>query len=151
MGHNKYSGLIRKAWLMIMVGMIVISEEKVDATVASSSSGVFCINDCSTCPVVCSPPPPILITPSSPSPRPPIFITPSPLSPPPITPSSLSSPPPKSPLKPYNTPLPTVISAPHDFSYPYYYFYASAASSTSSHAPILLFLFFLIAYSILDN
>ncbi|KAL3013367.1 hypothetical protein AAZX31_06G049600 [Glycine max] len=92
-----------------------------------------------SCNLFTPPPPPMLITP----PHPPT--SPSAPHSPPL--SYLSPPPPKSqlpppPFKSYNTPpsglarpQPTVISAPHDFAYPYYYFYASGASSLSIHAP----------------
>ncbi|KAJ1423421.1 hypothetical protein SESBI_12353 [Sesbania bispinosa] len=136
----------------------VTSAEKVEAP---SSSDRFCFSDCVTCPVICSPPPPqlVTITPHTPPPLPSVpsaphsLSQPPPKSPPPPTPFSGFAPPP--PFKSYNTPpsgssqpLPTVISGPHDFSYPYYYFYASAASSLSIHAPFFVLLLFLIGFSI---
>ncbi|KAG5030833.1 hypothetical protein JHK85_014815 [Glycine max] len=130
---------ILKAWFMGLVLFATVTSSEYKAE--DPSSGLFCISDCATCPVICSPPPPppMLITP----PHPPT--SPSAPHSPPL--SYLSPPPPKSqlpppPFKSYNTPpsglarpQPTVISAPHDFAYPYYYFYASGASSLSIHAP----------------
>ncbi|XP_014499358.1 leucine-rich repeat extensin-like protein 2 [Vigna radiata var. radiata] len=168
MSHISDSGFItKKLFSWIKVSFIVLAlftrvtwEDKVE----DPSSALFCISDCSTCPVICSPPPPSLITPSPSPPHSPSSSLPynSYFSPPPPPPSKpkLAPPPPQShssgapPPPPFNSytappsglgqPLPTVVSAPHDFSYPYYYFYASAASSPSLHAPFFLLVFFLV-------
>ncbi|KAK7352553.1 hypothetical protein VNO80_17976 [Phaseolus coccineus] len=174
MGYINYSGFITKnlfswfkaSFIVLALFARVTWEDKVE----DPSSALFCISDCSTCPVICSPPPPALITPHptfSPSPphspssssslpynsdlSPPPPSKPKLAPPPPL--SHSSGPPPPPPFKSYTTPpsgleqpQPTVVSAPHDFSYPYYYFYASAASSPSFHAPFLLLLFFLVFY-----
>ncbi|RDX84870.1 hypothetical protein CR513_34012, partial [Mucuna pruriens] len=150
MGDNKYYSGFIKTWLM---GFVLCGTVRSEERVKAPSSDLICISDCSTCPVICSPPPPIVITKS---PSLPSYLSPPPPPSPPSHSSGIAPPPP--PLKSYNTPpsglaqpQPTLISAPHDFSYPYYYFYTSAASSLSIHAPLFLFLFFLIAYSILAN
>jgi len=167
-----YSGFIAKnlfSWLKASFMVLALFarvtwEDKVE----DPSSALFCISDCSTCPVICSPPPPPpLLTPHPKfSPSPPhspsslpynSYLSPPPpakpkLAPPPPL-SHSSGPPPPPPFNSYTTPpsglgqpQPTVVSAPHDFSYPYYYFYASAASSPSLHAPFLFLLFFLVFY-----
>ncbi|MCI59589.1 leucine-rich repeat extensin-like protein 3-like, partial [Trifolium medium] len=46
----------------------VTSEDKVETP--SDSSGLFCIIDCVTCPKICSPPPPSLLTPKTSHPPP---------------------------------------------------------------------------------
>ncbi|KAK7351288.1 hypothetical protein VNO77_10614 [Canavalia gladiata] len=168
MNHSKCLEFIKRrvfCWiikvLLIEVALLATttSEGKVEG---ATSSDIFCISDCDTCPVICSPPPPppILTTKSYPPPSPSIPHSPSPsyftFSPPPHKPHSpppSSPPPPPSPppFNSYSTPNPTVVAGPHDFSYPYYYFYASAASSPSIHASFFVSLFFLIAYLIPAN
>ncbi|XP_027357065.1 extensin-3-like [Abrus precatorius] len=162
MGHSQFSCNIK----LVLMGLALLAKVTWEDKIEAPSSDLFCISDCATCPVICSPPPPILITKSYPPPSPSVPHYPSPsyftFSPPPPnsppSPSSHSSaPPPPPPFKSYTPPSgsaqpqPTVIVGPHDFSYPYYYFYASAASSLSNHAPFLVLLLLPIGYSIVGN
>ncbi|KAF7830446.1 leucine-rich repeat extensin-like protein 3 [Senna tora] len=96
-------------------------------------------------------PAPLYFTYPPPLPKSPPSLPPPPPPPTPSTHPSGAAPPP--PSKSYNSPpsasgsgQPTVISGPHQYSYPYYYYYASGshASSPSIHAPFLLSLLFLI-------
>jgi hypothetical protein len=153
MNKSMFSWISKVGFMGLALLTTVTFEDKVETP--SNSSGLFCITDCVTCPKICSPPPPSLLTPKTSHPPPP-----PPSSAPPPTPSvSHFSPPP--PLKSYNKsspssplqPQPTVISGPHEFSYPYYYFYASGASSISIHATLFVFLLMFLAnwYSIIGN
>ncbi|CAJ1973548.1 unnamed protein product [Sphenostylis stenocarpa] len=172
MSHTNHSGFITEnlfSWILTasFIVLALFARVTMEDKVEGPSSDLFCITDCSTCPAICSPPPPTLIITTShppPSPSPPhspsslpysSYLSPPPLpkpklGPPPPLSYSPGVPPPPAPFKSYNTPpsglgqpQPTVVSGPHDFSYPYYYFYASAASSPSMHAPFCVVLFFL--------
>ncbi|XP_019436110.1 PREDICTED: leucine-rich repeat extensin-like protein 5 [Lupinus angustifolius] len=151
--------LVLKIWFM---GLVLFGKVTLEDKLETPSSGdIFCISDCATCPVICSPPP---ISPSVP--QSPFYFTfssppPPPKSQSPPTPSSHSAspppPPPPSKSYQYNTPSPssssssqphpTVISMPHD----YYYFYASSAPSLSNHAPFFVLLLFFVGYSFVGN
>ncbi|KAL0908862.1 hypothetical protein M5K25_023373 [Dendrobium thyrsiflorum] len=102
------------------------SEE--DMAAKSPQTSLWCVSDCGTCPIVCSPPspPPKASINLVPSVRPPAKKAPSP-------------PPPPPPLPP-STPSWSFSSSPYSsssspsggqerggFSYPYYYFYSSDA------------------------
>ncbi|XP_020985756.1 ENHANCER OF AG-4 protein 2-like [Arachis duranensis] len=138
MDHSKkiqFPYWISKVLLMILTLFVRVEE-------AASTNDRFCISDCDTCPLICSPPPPTPLISISASYPPP--------------PSPHSPPSPLPPLKPnYKPPLsgstteaqPTVISGPHDYYYPYYYFYSSCSSSLSNHhAPFFILLLFLVGY-----
>ncbi|KAL5701649.1 hypothetical protein ACHQM5_026965 [Ranunculus cassubicifolius] len=106
-----------------------------------ATTGLLCISECTTCPVICSPPPsPDSLT-LTPSPSLPSQSPPPPprnhQSPPPPT----LSPPPSSSYLPESPPPPRIqiipsISSPSlptasNYTYPYYYYYASHARPTS--------------------
>ncbi|QHN94365.1 hypothetical protein S83_060921 [Arachis hypogaea] len=145
MDHSKkilFLYWISKVLLMILALFVRVEE-------ASSTNDRFCISDCDTCPLICSPPPPptplISISASYPPPSSPHYAT---FSPPPSPPKPHSPPSPLPPLSGSTTEAePTVISGPHDYYYPYYYFYSSCASSLSNHhAPFFILLLFLVGY-----
>ncbi|CAL0327138.1 unnamed protein product [Lupinus luteus] len=94
------------------MGLVLFAKVTLEENLETPSSGdIFCISDCATCPVICSPPP---LSPSLPhSPQSPFYFTfssppppPPPKSQSPPTPSSHSAPPPPPPSKfyRYNTP-----------------------------------------------
>lgn len=106
-----------------------------------SSGGQLCISDCSTCPVICTaPPPPILDSPPPPLPR----SLPTLTWPPPLGPPSYfywGSPPPPVPnyfvgAQPSGQ-MPQT-AGPRDYSYPYYYFYSSKSRSLSPFSTFVL-------------
>ena len=159
-GHHKRLGFIRKIiWLswffkvgflgLAVFARVTYSDEKVQGP-NSSSGGFLCVSECATCPLICSPPPPPLRS-SYPPPHFPSlsYFTSSP--PPPESqapPPSPSSPPSRSSgaapsLPPSGTAPPTVISGPHEYSYPYYYFYSSDAAPLVAYGPFFMALSFL--------
>lgn len=100
-----------------------------EAQMSVPSTGQLCISDCSTCPVICTAPPP----PRSYIPPPPNFD--GAYMAPPATPSySFWGPPP--PVANYflgaqpSGEMPQTVG-PRDYSYPYYYFYSSNSGSFS--------------------
>ncbi|GMH12378.1 hypothetical protein Nepgr_014219 [Nepenthes gracilis] len=113
-------------------------------------TGLLCISECSTCPVICSPPhsaksqprqpPPVPVIEYSPPPsykaRPP----PPPLPPPPPPPAEGSPPPPHVNITSGLAP-PMIGSGVR--SYPYYYFYASKVSPLPFPANFFAFVVFL--------
>lgn len=161
MDQSKGAASLRRessAWLLklVILAMIMSAQTEVPPT------GLLCISECATCPVICSPPPPpTLEFKPPPSPLPhhsptPSYHSHSPPPPPPpprSSPPHSSSPPPPfiyftwdSPPPPFNymgipsVPAPPTKGKP-DYSYPYYYFYASNSFSLSFSVSFLFMAF----------
>ncbi|KAJ4709028.1 leucine-rich repeat extensin-like protein 1 [Melia azedarach] len=159
---NSALGFRCRNWCVLLLkvgilGMIMLrSVAADDDQVGVPDTGVLCISDCATCPVICSPPPPKQsytppISHHSPPPQS-YHHSPPPPSPPPE--SAMPPPPPEKSEPPINswvTPppppfkynnMPPAQGPPtpgqHEYPYPYYYFYASKASFLSCHASILV-------------
>ncbi|KAK7816442.1 hypothetical protein CFP56_044090 [Quercus suber] len=161
--RNKWCSWFCRIWIM---GLLMFANVTSEDQIGAPSSGSLCISDCATCPVICSPPPPLLEMPPMAGPNDypypyyyfyaskaasslPLdasfyFITPA--SPPKSSSyPSWGTPPP--PFKYYNNMPPSgrmpPMAGPNDYPYPYYYFYASkAASSLPLDAPFYFMLLF---------
>nr|DAD49041.1 TPA_asm: hypothetical protein HUJ06_018978 [Nelumbo nucifera] len=127
MGHRGFLiGLVRVG----IMGMILFARVSLEDRIGQPSTGLLCISDCVTCPVICAPPPP----PPSPPP-PPVHHSPSQSHDlhRPLPPSTRATPPPPPPPSDYLNIIPSVPSPPtvgqQTSSYPYHYFYASKAAS----------------------
>ncbi|KAB2080022.1 hypothetical protein ERO13_A05G040600v2 [Gossypium hirsutum] len=113
-------------WLKIgIMGMIMLARVTSEHEMGTPSDGSLCISECTTCPVICSPPPPSQLksfSPPSPSvhdsPPEPDYIPPqlpdSQCSPPPLESVSLPSPSPPPPRPP--SPPPPPPPAPSSYS-----------------------------------
>ncbi|XP_038698806.1 leucine-rich repeat extensin-like protein 3 [Tripterygium wilfordii] len=154
---------LRKKWLGLLVKVTVLVTVMVARANSEDQTGLLCVSDCGTCPVICSPPPsPVKShTPpphsSLPPPPPPPLLTPIYQSPPQSyyhspPPPAPRPPPPSPPVPSSNTPIivvPTPPSSsnsppsghapptagPLDYAFPYYYFYASKASNLCYSLP----------------
>ncbi|KAA3490547.1 leucine-rich repeat extensin-like protein 1 [Gossypium australe] len=139
-------------WLKIgIMGMIMLARVTSEHEMGTPPDGSLCISECTTCPVICSPPPPSQLksfSPPSPSvhnsPPEPDYIPPqlpdSQCSPPPL--ESASPPPPRFEYF-YNAPNgqgPPAIVGPIQYPYPYYY--VSKASPLSFQASLSLVMLF---------
>ncbi|XP_040998971.1 extensin-2-like [Juglans microcarpa x Juglans regia] len=146
--HGNILAWMRKKWFLWflkvgIMGLIMFANVTSEDQIGVPSTNTLCISDCATCPVICSPSPPLLQ--SHPPPSPPVHHSQPRPRPPPLEASapkasSYSSvqPPPPPPYKYFNNMPPgpgtPPTTYPHDYSYPYYYFYASKASYLSLDA-----------------
>ncbi|KAF5726146.1 hypothetical protein HS088_TW23G00887 [Tripterygium wilfordii] len=103
----------RKKWLGLFVKVAILGIVMVASVNSEDQTGLLCISDCDTCPVICSPPPsPVKShTPPPPhsSPPPPPLLTPIYQSPPQ---SDCHSPPPPPPVPSPNIPRINVVPTP---------------------------------------
>lgn len=131
-----------------------------------SQSGLLCISDCATCPMICSSPPPLQVVsePPPPPPLPPLLSSEPPPPPPapPLPPSSYISwgdsggATPASPSNYFNSPATETPAAGGglgkiNYSYPYFYYYASKGVSLSSlqlHRSTFLVFFIISIFSV---
>ncbi|KAF9612592.1 hypothetical protein IFM89_002188 [Coptis chinensis] len=139
---------------VILFMEVALGGDQVDAQTAT---GLVCISDCPTCPMICASPPPVLFLSPPPRPEQPFIQYPPPESyyinqpPAPPSPSTtsyyLATPPPSLTYVDIpSPPLPPNVD-PRGYSYPYYMFYGSNASHNSLPTSFSFFLVFLIFFS----
>ncbi|PSR93599.1 Proprotein convertase subtilisin/kexin type 6 like [Actinidia chinensis var. chinensis] len=173
MDYAKTLSSSRRKWLVLLLNLVLVDSlmfvrVKSNDQPPVPATGLLCISDCVTCPVICSPPPPPppkskpLLPP--PLPPPPIHYSPPwsyyfenpPLLPPPPPP-----PPPsyilwgsKSPPSPAYANIPSsqgpLNMGQKNYSHPYYYFYASKAASLPLSYSFFLMVTFSFVVEMLD-